>query len=102
MHSLIDSAALAAVCPMCGHSIPTAAAEVARIVRAELADALPSAPNSRAQLLTTKQACAYTGLSERTVRHLVSTGRLTVKRLGRSLRFRRADLDALALGGDVR
>ncbi len=43
-------------------------------------------------LLTLRQAAGYLGVSDRTVRRLVSTGKLSCIRVGRVLRFQPADL----------
>ena len=39
-------------------------------------------------------AASYTGLSRRVIYHLVETGFLPVRRIGRRLYFRRSELDA--------
>jgi excisionase family DNA binding protein len=63
------------------------------------------------QWLNQQDSAAYIGISARHLRHLVATGVVPAHRLrgGRSIRFKRADLDALLrpiptvgnLGGDA-
>jgi excisionase family DNA binding protein len=60
----------------------------------------------QSQLLTTRQAAAHLGLSENTIRAWVRRRRVRYVKVGRSVRFRLADLDALTrtvepLGGDA-
>jgi excisionase family DNA binding protein len=58
------------------------------------------------ELLNTRQAAAHLGLSENTVRAWVRLRRIRYVKVGRSVRFRRADLDAMVrtvepVGGDA-
>jgi excisionase family DNA binding protein len=58
------------------------------------------------ELLTTRQAAAHLGLSENTVRAWVRLRRIRYVKVGRSVRFRPADLDAMVrtvepVGGDA-
>jgi len=51
--------------------------------------------------LTTAQAAALTGLSEKTIRRAYLTRRLEHTRVGRNIRFRRSWLDAYVEQGRV-
>ncbi len=51
----------------------------------------PLAPS----LMTAQQVADYLVVTDRTVRRLVVKGQLRAYRLGRQIRFRRADVDAL-------
>ena len=51
----------------------------------------PLAPS----LMTVQQVAAYLVIHKRTVHRLVDSGQLRALRLGRQIRFRRADVDAL-------
>jgi excisionase family DNA binding protein len=58
------------------------------------------------ELLTARQAAAHLGLSENTVRAWVRLRRIRYVKVGRSVRFRPADLDAVVrtvelAGGDA-
>jgi excisionase family DNA binding protein len=46
-------------------------------------------------LLSVRDAADALSVSERTVRRMIATGELSVVRLGRSVRIRQLDLDAL-------
>ena len=51
--------------------------------------------------LTLSEAAAYLNVTERYVRRLVAERRVAYHKVGRLLRFRRADLDALFEAGRV-
>ena len=51
--------------------------------------------------LTLAEAAAYLNVTERYVRRLVAERRVAYHKVGRLLRFRAADLDALFEGGRV-
>lgn len=55
----------------------------------------------RPDWLTTDQACAYLGCSRKALYHHIARGHITAGKLGRSLRFQAASLDA-CLGLQVR
>jgi len=91
-------------CPLCGKLQDTI--EQLQVANAQLLETIARASSvddggqtSRAKNLTTEQAAAYSGESVRSLRHLVSTGRLPVVHYGRALRFRRGDLDRLMREG---
>lgn len=50
---------------------------------------------SRDLLAGADAAAAYTGLTRRVIYHLVESGVLPVKRIGRRLYFRRSELDSV-------
>lgn len=50
------------------------------------------------RLLTVAAAASVTGLSERSIRHLIANRDLPVVRLGRAVRLRAADLSAFIEG----
>jgi DNA binding domain, excisionase family len=50
-------------------------------------------PLSQDLLTGADAAAAYTGLTRRVIYHLVESGALPVKRIGRRLYFRRSELD---------
>lgn len=45
-------------------------------------------------LMTAEEAAAYLKLNEGTVRHMAASGTIPKVKIGRSLRFRRSDLNA--------
>jgi excisionase family DNA binding protein len=57
---------------------------------------------SRGALLDVPQAVEYSGLSERSIRHLIATKSLPIVKINRSVRIRRTDLDLLIVNGSVR
>jgi excisionase family DNA binding protein len=53
---------------------------------------------SQEEILTTEQAAKYLKVSERTIRMMLTQGRLPGAKIGRAWRVRRADLDAVLSG----
>lgn len=53
----------------------------------------PHEPHARFSLLTYAEAAEYLGIAEQTLRHWVSSGRVTFYKVGRYTRFSPADLD---------
>lgn len=52
-------------------------------------------PKMASRLWTIKQASEYTQLSARTLRRYIAEGRLVAYRMGRAIRLKQEDLDAL-------
>ena len=59
-------------------------------------------PPRKGALLAVPVASAYSGLTERSIRHLIATRQLGVVKVGRAVRIRRTDLDLLIANGSVR
>jgi excisionase family DNA binding protein len=57
-------------------------------------------PGRSGRLLTAKEAAAHLSLSLRTVRRMIADGRLSIKRIGGSIRIKPEDLRALIDGSD--
>jgi excisionase family DNA binding protein len=55
----------------------------------------PSVVAGLRRLLNTEEACAYLDCHERSIHRLIEKGRLKAYRLGRILKFRQEDLDAV-------
>ena len=66
-----------------------------RTVVAKAAPLPSGAMGSPSSLLTAKEAARHIRLSPKALYQRVARGQLKASRLGRALRFRRADLDAL-------
>ncbi|NNE69109.1 MAG: helix-turn-helix domain-containing protein [Rhodothermales bacterium] len=81
--------------------------ELLQAVRQEIRsefDALRQDRNARplastSDILTERQACEYTRLSRSTLQRARRRGALTTVGVGRTIRYRRGDLDALLLAG---
>ena len=54
----------------------------------------PDLPH-RSSLMTMRQVASYLVVTERTVRRFIRAGRLRAYRVGRQLRFRPSDVDAM-------
>ena len=59
-------------------------------------------PPRKGALLAVPGASTYSGLTERSIRHLIATRQLGVVKVGRAVRIRRTDLDLLIANGSVR
>ena len=81
-------------CPACGHAL-FAVDEAAWPVR--VAAPSPAAPDAPL-LLSVTRAAALLGVSRSTLYQLVSSGRVSVVRLGRAVRVPRRELERLAEG----
>ena len=77
-------------------TVETIAAQVAQILRPVLSN------TDQEQLKDKAGAAAYTGLPERTIQHLRTTGQLPVVKLGKSVSYRTTDLDRLITKGSAR
>jgi excisionase family DNA binding protein len=75
------------------HAVETLTAEIVSLRLS--ADAHCDPPKSRATLLTAKEAALHLRLKPKALYQRVARGQIKTHRLGRALRFRRTDLDAL-------
>ena len=58
-------------------------------------------PQRKGALLAVPEASTYSGLNERSIRHLIATRQLCVVKVGSAVRIRRTDLDLLIANGSV-